>query len=170
MTNKNNRIQFGGTPEYETYDAEVASGETVTPGHLLEVTAVDDDGTLTVKPHSADGEAPQVPLFADIVPYSGDQEDDSVDPVDDDYAAGDYVKVIGANRYNRVNAVLAAGADLVDSGDATVTDYTGLTSAGDGTLRTTATTSGTTFCHGREAVDNSGASAGEVARLIVEVQ
>lgn len=175
MPKKTNNIQFGGSPDYEDFDA--VAGAAIEPGMLVEATGVDADGVVTVQPHSTDGEAPQTPLFADIVPYSGDQEDDTLGPVDDAYAAGDYLKVVGAQRFNRINALLASGTDLQDGGttadesqDANVTEYENLTSAGDGTLRGTGVVAGTTFVHSREAVDNSAAAAGETARLIIEVQ
>lgn len=169
MTNKDNRIQMGGQPDYEDFDAVVATGATVTPGMLVEVTNLADDGTLTVQPHSTDGEMPSVPLFVDVLPYSGDTTTDAA-PVADTESDGDYVKVIGAKRYNRVNALLAAGADLAAGSDANISQYEDLASAGDGTLRSTETTAGSTFAHSREANDNSAAAAGETVRLIVEVQ
>lgn len=175
MTNKSNRIQIGGRPDYEDFHAVAA--EPIIPGALLEVRGIDQDGTLTVGNHSTAGAIPQQPLFADVMPYSGDIEDDTMDPVDDPYPTGEYVNVIGAYRYNRINAILASGGDLQDAGtaadesaDANIAEYENVTSAGDGTLRGTGVGGGDTFAHSREAVNNSGAAAGDTARLIIEVQ
>jgi len=164
--NLDNRVRLGGSEEFKDFDAVAEA--TITPGMLVEVTDIDADGTLHVQPHSTDGGAPALPLFADIVPYSGDQSGSTV-PVEDDYASGDYVHVLGVPRFGRVNAILAAGADVTTASDTNAGVYDELTSAGDGTLRTTGS-GGTGFAVVRDAVDNSGAAAGATARLITEVE
>lgn len=170
MPVQENNIQFGGQPDYEDFDA--VAGAEITPGMLVEVTDIDEDGVLTVVPHGTDGAAPRQPLFADIVPWGGEQGDvNSTNPVDDTFAAGEYVRLIGAKRYNRVNALLAAGGDLVTAADATIDPYEPVTSAGNGTLRSAAA-GGEAFAHSYETatVDNAAAAAGETGRLIIEVE
>lgn len=113
-------ILVGGQAKAEIRD--VAASGAITPGYLVEHTGDND----TVQAHSTDG-APGVALFADIVPYSGDRDDDTADPVDDAYADGDYVKTFVADIGNRVNAIaseeIAYGDLLVSNGDGRLRTY-----------------------------------------------
>jgi hypothetical protein len=66
------------------------------------------------------------------------------------------------------NALLAAGGDLATASEATVTVGDPLAFNDDGSLKL-ATVAGAEEAQAREDVDNSGAAAGERARISVEV-
>jgi hypothetical protein len=97
----------------ESYDA----GGAIDPGMLVEYSDAD-----TVVAHSADAGVAQA-HFADEKPHGGDPEADG-DPIDDGYAAGDYVYTSVYPRGSRVTGRLAADQD-VSPGDKLVSDGNG---------------------------------------------
>lgn len=113
----NNKILVGGQPAAELRD--VAASGAITPGHLVEYTSDRD----TVQAHGTDAGF-AMPMFANIVPYSGDP-DTGTAPIEDAYADGDYVKAFRADDGNRVTAIASEA----------VSQFTPVCSAGDGRLR-----------------------------------
>lgn len=140
---------------------EGVAESTITPGELVERDATDGD----IQPHgTAGGTAPA--LFADINPEIGNG-------LDDDYVAGQQMRLAFFRQGDEVNALLAASAAAIVINDL-------LESAGDGTLRKhtpqavdeggTATFNvvvGAVVARALEAVDNSG--GGTEVRIKAEV-
>lgn len=112
-----NKILAGGQPAAELRD--LAASGSITPGHMVEYTSDDE----TVQAHGTDAGF-GAPMFAAIVPYSGDPETGTA-PIDDAYADGDYVKAYLADRGNRVTALSSEAVSQFDP----------VCSAGDGRLR-----------------------------------
>lgn len=91
-------------------------------------------------------------------------------PIDDDYAETDEnVRFFVGRPGDEVeNALLASGSDLATASEATITTGDRLAFNDDGTLKE-ATVAGAEVAVALEDVDNSGAAAGEFARISVEV-
>lgn len=142
----------------DRFDGE-ADG-TVTPGHLIDYNGTNADDDLTFVVHGTDdGEAG--PRFAMEYAKTGRG-------IDADYSDGDHGEYYVALPGERIYAFVAAGPDLSTAANATVTAGDYLVSAGDGSLRAGGS-AGNAVAQAVEAVDNSTASAGEQARLHVEV-
>lgn len=91
-------------------------------------------------------------------------------PVDDDYTETDELVrfFVGRPGDEVENALLAAGSDLATASEANIGIGDRLAFNDDGTLKQ-ATTAGAEVVVALEAVDNSGASSGDFARINVEV-
>lgn len=126
----------------------------ITPGHLVERASA---GTIQVHSTAA-GNA--VPMFA--------KENDVIgNEITEAYVATDQVQMVIPQRGSEIYALVAAGAAAIVIGN-----Y--LESAGDGTLRLTATNAATAntlragiVARALEAVDNSG--GGSAVRIKVEI-
>lgn len=152
-----------GHGEYEYKEGEVASGNTVYPGMLLEYTGTNSDGDPTVKPvDSADYDGP---VRVALTPESPPKGADADVPIEHEYSAGQNVQY----------AICYPGTVIQNALLANTTD-TGampsqLGSSTDGSFTTTSTT-GATLAVALEDVDNSGGSDQggiSAARIRVEV-
>lgn len=149
------------------YDGAYKEGEkaatNITPGMGLEY---DSNGDLipvdSVEPTGATARFAVTPIVSDTTGRSN--------PIDDDYTETDQVVHYFVFRPGDEveNALLASGADLATASEATVSPGTKLAFNDDGTLKE-ATTAGAEVAVALESVDNSTASAGDFARVNVEV-
>lgn len=147
----------------DAYREDGQAGDTVTPGHLLELSGVDTagaDDTNQYVPHSTDDEQAD-PVFALEYGKTGKG-------IDEDYASGSSLEYRTGLKGDEFYAFVAAGGDLATASNATLSPGDLLVSAGDGSLRTGGT-SGNAVAKAMESVDNSGAAAGEQARVKVKV-
>ena len=116
MAKNYHNVRAGGQGDYELRSAVEASGA-VSPGQLVEYAA--DAGTYQT--HSAAGERTSM-FIAEVMPYSGDSEDDT-SPLSDAYADGEAMNVVIAPPKTRVLCRLADAEDpsigdaLVSNGD-----------------------------------------------------
>lgn len=149
---------------YKEYEAAAA----ITPGEGIEISGV-DNGNLQVQPVSSvepTGASARFALAQRAPPRAvgGDTS-----PVDQDYNSGDNVQAFVFDSGEEVeNAFLAAGGDLGTGSEANVSVGDKLAFNDDGTLKE-ATTAGAEVAVALEAIDNSGASAGNPVRIAVEV-
>lgn len=158
--------------EYEYKEGQVASGATVYPGMVLEVTGETSDGEKIVQPVSSVekiGESFRVAL----TPESPPKGDDADLPRNHEYSAGENLQFAVCQPGCEVqNALVADGSGLASSSDATVSEDDALGSNDDGSLQVT-TAAGSVLCRAREAVDNSTGSGSEATgtlkRIHVEV-
>jgi hypothetical protein len=165
---------LGKQAAYSTYEGEVASGATIYPGMIVELTgeaATAGADTPTVQPVSSVekiGESFRVALTPDTPPHANDADI----PREHEYDAGEHVEFAVVYSGFVQNALLADGGVLASSGDADVSYDDALGTNDDGTLQTT-TAAGSVLCRAREAVDNSTGGGGEggvdAARITVEV-
>ncbi|WP_436933688.1 hypothetical protein [Halovenus marina] len=156
-----------------TYDEarykEGEAGSALTPGEIVVQTGTNaNDEPIYDAVSTVDQLGPQA-QFA-MVPSTPPQEDTSdTDPIDQTISSGTLVEVRVFTAGERVqNALLASGTDLASASDANVSPGDRLGTNDDGSLKIT-TTGGAAVAVAREANDNSGAAAGERARLTVEV-
>jgi len=154
--------------QYEDIATKEAQADgQVEPGRLLDVTGADP---TTVGEYDADQPTgatfriamePQIP------------KDASTDPIDETYSDGDHCHYrVGRAGDTFDNARLAAGGDLGTAADANISvgDKLAITNEnGETGVLKSASTAGAEVAIALEAVDNSGASAGDVARIHVEV-
>jgi hypothetical protein len=156
-----------------TYDEarykEGEAGGDLTPGQLLVQTGTNTDGEPIYDAVSTVDQLGPQAQFA-MVPSTPPVRDVSdADPIEQTIDAGTLVEVRVFTAGETVqNALLAAGADLAAGSDANVSPGDRLGTSDDGSLKIT-TTGGAALAVAREAVDNSGAAAGEWARINVEV-
>lgn len=153
----------------ETKYKEGEAGSDLTPGELLVQTGTNaDDEPIYDAVSTVDQLGPQA-QFA-MVPSTPPARDTSdTDPIDQTIPSGTLVEVEVFDSGETVqNALLAAGGDLATASNATVSPGDRLGTNDDGSLKVT-TTGGAAVAVAREAVDNSGAAAGERARIYVEV-
>jgi len=142
---------------------ELKAGTDITPGMGLEY---DSNGDVipvdSVEPTGATARFAIEPQVSDTTGRSN--------PVDDDYTETDeVVHYINFRSGDEVDeALLASGADLTTASEADISIGDKLAFNDDGTLKE-ATTAGAEVAVAREAVDNSGASASDFARIRVEV-
>lgn len=147
----------------DAYREDGQADGTVTPGHLCEFSGVDTagaDDTKTLTTHGTDDEQAN-PVFALEYGKTGKG-------IDEDYASGSSLEYRVGHTGDEFYAFVAAGSDLATAANATLTPGDLLVSAGDGSLRTGGT-SGNAVAVALESVDNSGAAAGEQARVKVQV-
>jgi hypothetical protein len=152
---------YGSDTAYK--EGEVASGNTIYPGMLLEVTGDNGDGDPTLAPVSTvDAE---VPFRVALVPESPPKGNDSDDPIEHEYSAGENVQYYVARAGDEIqNALLGNGENVSGLPQA-------LGANSDGSLATT-TTNGATLARALEDIDNSGGSDQggiSAARIDVEV-
>jgi len=169
-----NALVLGKNAEHVTLEGEVASGETLYPGMVVEErgttpSAGADTPTVGVV-DTADklGESVRVVLPPDTPPHANDADE----PIEHEYDAGEHVEyaVVYAGRVQ--NIILAAGNNLSGGGSADVSYDDPIVSNDDGGVKSQGT-AGAIFARAREAVDNSGAGSNQGgisgARLDVEV-
>lgn len=165
---------LGKNAHYTTKEGEVASGETVYPGMVVEETGTTSTAgadTPTVRPVNSIekiGENFRVALVPDTPPHANDTDD----PVQHEYDAGEHVEYATVYAGRVQGALLANGNDLASASDANVSYDNALGTNDDGALQIT-TAAGSVLARAREAVDNSGGSGsdgpGDMARIDVEV-
>lgn len=165
---------LGKNAEYTYKEGEVASGNTVYPGMIVEETGTTSSAgsdTPTVRPVNSIekiGENFRVALTPDSPPHANDSDD----PVQHEYDAGEHIQYATVYAGRVQGALLANGNDLATASDANVSYDDALGTNDDGALQIT-TAAGTVLARAREAVDNSGGSAsdgpGDMARIEVEV-
>jgi len=164
----------GKNAEYVTKEGEVASGETIYPGMIVEETGTTSSAgadTPTVRPVNTIekiGENFRVATTPDTPPHANDTDV----PIEHEYDAGEHVEYATVYAGRVQNAILADGGVLASSSDADVSYDDALGTNDDGTLQIT-TAAGSVLGRARESVDNSsgGGGAGGVdgARIDVEV-
>lgn len=146
-----------GQGDYLEYPA--ATGATIAPGMGLE--RVDDAGTTKVQPVStADSDSTLIAREQRNPPRMG-----SGNPVDQTYDAGDNVEARGFMQHEEARLRLSAGADLTTASNANVSKHDKLGWSDDGTLKKG---SSNAQYEALEAVDNSGAAAGEHTLVLVK--
>jgi hypothetical protein len=165
---------LGKNAEYTCLEGEVASGETVYPGMVIEetgTTASAGADTPTVRPVNSIekiGESMRVALTPDTPPHANDADI----PREHEYDAGEHVEYAVVYAGQVQNALLADGGVLETATDADVSYDDALGTNDDGTLQIT-TAAGSILCRAREAVDNETGGGGEggvdAARITVEV-
>lgn len=154
-----------GEPKYK----EAEAGSDLTPGMILVQTGENSDGIpIYDSVSTVDQLGPQAQFAR--VPETPPQEDGTdTDPIDHTIPSGTLVEIEVFDSGEEVqNAFLAAGSDLTTAANANVSFGDRLGTNDDGSLKAT-TTAGAAVAVAREAVDNSGAAAGEFARINVEV-
>lgn len=154
-----------GEPIYK--EGEAASD--LTPGEVVEVTGTNSSDELTFDAvSSVDKLDPQAQL-AQVPSTPPNRDGSDTDPVDQTISSGNLVEVRVFRSGDTIKgALLASGADLAAASDANVSPGDTLGTNDDGSLKAT-TTAGAGLAEATEAVDNSGASAGDRARIDVEV-
>lgn len=154
-----------GEPIYK--EGEAASA--LTPGELLVQTGTNASGEPQYDAVSTVDKIDPQAQFAQVPSTPPQRDGSTTDPVDQTISSGTLVEVRVFRAGDTVKgALLAAGADLSASADANVSPGDTLGSNDDGALKAT-TTAGAGVAVAREAVDNSGASANDRARILVEV-
>lgn len=154
-----------GEPIYKEGEA----GSDLTPGELLVQTGTNAQGEPIYDAVSSVEQLGPQAQFAQVPSTPPQRDGTDTDPVDQIIASGTLVEVRVFRPGDTVKgALLASGNDLTAAADADVSPGDRLGSNDDGALKAT-TTAGAAVAVAREAVDNSGAAAGERARLTVEV-
>ena len=155
MPDSNRVVRYG----WENLSQEEGTlSEAVDAGDLLEEGGSDD-----YQAHSTDGGAVSRVLVAKDMRGRGYV-------AGDDYPSGEFISAVVANSGVGLHLNLASGTDLATAADATVSGGEQLVSAGDGTVRAfNADDPDDVVAIAEEAVDNSGAAAGETTLVAVEV-
>lgn len=139
---------------------ERTADSAIDAGDLVERTATG------VQSHSTDGGHLDQVLVAQDDRAMGYEAGDTL-------PSGDLIRMLVANSGVGLHLNLAAGSDLADSTEANISEGDRLVSAGDGTVRQFDDVDGDVdtdvVAIAEEAVDNSGAAAGEDTPLAVEV-
>lgn len=151
-------------------EGHLADSTTVTPGMGLEYAGATSEGEPIVQPVSTVEPTDAAPRFAAEAQHPPTGSGDRTSPIDVDYDTNDQnVEYIVARPGDELpNALLASGSDLATASEATVSPGTALAFNDDGSLKE-ATTAGAEVAVALESVDNSGAAAGEHARVAIEV-
>jgi hypothetical protein len=145
------------------YKEGTKAGTDITPGMGVEY---DSNGDLVpvdaVEPTGASARFAIEPQVSDTTGRTN--------PIDDDYTETDELVrfFVGRPGDEVENALLASGTDLTTASEADITTGDVLAFNDDGSLKE-ATTAGAEVAVALEDVDNSGAGAGELARISVEV-
>ncbi|WP_248908145.1 hypothetical protein [Halocatena marina] len=143
----------------EAYE-EFPAASVITPGEGLEL--VVNGGEEQVQPVSTAGQpGTWVAREQRNPPRAG-----TGNPIDQNYVVGRNVEVMKFNRNSEGRTRLASGADLATAANANVSEGDLLEWYSDGTLKTGV--SGTAVARAREAIDNSGAAAGENPVILAE--
>jgi len=174
MPTTHSDVEIIGSGDYEYKEGVVASGATVYPGMIVEVTGENSDyeETPQVQPVSSVekiGESFRVALTPDTPPKG----DDTDIPRQHEYTEGEHIQYAVVQPGAIVqNALLADGNDLSTASDANISYDDALGTNDDGSLQIT-TAGGSVLCRAREANDNSGGAGsegtGSMARINVEV-
>jgi len=154
-----------GEPIYKEGEA----GSDLTPGELLVQTGTNAQGEAIYDSVSTVDKLDPQAQFAQVPSTPPQRDGSGTDPVDQTIDSGTLVEVRVFRSGDTVKgALLAAGGDLASSGDANVSAGDTLGSNDDGSLKATST-GGAGVAVANESIDNSGAAAGERARIDVEV-
>jgi len=165
---------LGKNAQYICLEGEVASGETIYPGMVVEETGTTSTAgadTPTVRPVNTIEKSHEVFRVA-TVPDTPPHANDSDDPVQHEYDAGEHVEyaIVYAGRVQ--GALVADGGVLGTSSEADISYDDALATNDDGTLKN-ATGTDDGIARAREAVNNSSGGGGEggvdAARIDVEV-
>lgn len=166
---------LGKNAEYYIVEGEVASGETIYPGMLVETTGtVSTAGadTPTFQVVDTIEQVNSMPYFA-TVPDTPPHANDSDDPVQHEYDAGEHIEVARVYAGEVQGALLANGNDLSSSSEANVSYDNVIASNDDGAIKQSSSAADATFARAREAVDNqSGGGSdgpGDMKRIRIEV-
>jgi hypothetical protein len=161
------------TIEGRTYGEQIyTEGEAasdLTPGEVLVPTGTNSAGETTYDtPASADATGIQA-RFAQVPSTPPQRDGSDTDPVDQTIASGTHVETRVFRAGDTIKgALLASGTDLSTASEANVSVGDTLGVSSDGSLKVTST-AGAAVAVAVEAIDNSGAAAGERARIEVEV-
>jgi hypothetical protein len=165
---------LGKNAQYNTLEGEVASGETIYPGMLVEETGTTSSAgadTPTVKPVATVEKTNAVVLIA-LPPDTPPHANDSDLPRQHEYDAGEHIEYARVYAGRVQGALLANGNDLATASEANISYDNPLAPNDDGSLKES-TTGDATLARAREAVDNSGGSGsegpGDMARIDMEV-
>jgi len=158
MPDSNRVVRYG----WENLSQEEGTlSEALSAGDLLEAGGSDDFQT-----HSTDGGVVERVMVAMDERGRGFTSGDG-------YDAGEFITAAVCNSGVGLHLNLAAGADLATAANADISEDDRLVSAGDGTVRLFDGAGGDdpddVVAHAEEAVDNSGASAGDDTPLAAEV-
>lgn len=154
-----------GEPVYKEGEA----GSDLTPGELLVQTGTNAAGEPVYDSVSTTDKLDPQAQFAQVPSTPPQRDGTNSDPVDQTIASGTLVEVRVFRSGDTVKgALLAAGADLTTAGNADISPGDTLGSSDDGSLKATST-GGAGVAEANEAIDNSGAAAGERVRIDVEV-
>ena len=155
MPDSNRVVRYG----WENCSQEEGTlSEALSAGDLLEEGGSDD-----FQAHSTDGDVVERVMVAMDERGRGFTSGDG-------YEAGEFITAVVCNSGVGLHFNLAAGADLATAANADISEGDRLVSAGDGTVRAFDTDDpDDVVAHAEEAVDNSGASAGDDTPLAAEV-
>lgn len=174
MPTTHSDVEIIASGPYEVEEAEVAPGETIYPGMILEKTGENSDyeETPTVQRVSTIEKSHENFRIA-LTPDAPPRGDDADIPRQHEYEAGESIQVAVCQPGCKVqNALLANGADLATASEANVSYDDALASNDDGGLKN-ATGTDDALCRAREAVDNSAGAGsegpGDMSRINVEV-
>jgi hypothetical protein len=160
-----------GTPSADRsvyLEGVVASGETITPGAVCEVTGLNSDDVVEVAPvDEVDKTDPQVLIAQE--PDAPPRTTDADTPINHEYDAGEAIQLRVYRSGDTIqNLLLAAGSDLASASDANISPGDTLGTNDDGAVKAT-TTAAAGFAVAEDDVDNSGAGAGETGRVYARV-
>jgi len=165
---------LGKNAEYYCKEGEVASGETIYPGMLVEETGTTTSAgadTPTVQAVDTIDQANTV-VYVATTPDTPPHANDSDIPRQHEYDAGEHIEYARVYAGEIQGLLLANGGDLAADADANVSYDDVLGANDDGAVKNTSATDAGLF-RAREAVDNSGGSGtegpGDMARIRAEV-
>jgi len=166
---------LGSNAEYHIREGEVASGETIYPGMLVEETGTISGGagepTPTVQRVDTVEQTETVVLVA-LTPDTPPHANDADVPRQHEYDAGEHIEYARVWAGDIQNLLLANGNDLAVGADANISYDNPLAPNDDGAVLQSGTVDATLF-RAREAVDNSTGSGsegpGDMARIRAEV-
>jgi len=171
MSVSKSRAKIEGTPSSDRsvyLEGEVASGETITPGMVVEQTGLNSNDEPLVAPVDTVDKLGAEVLVA-LVPSAPPKTTDSDEPINHEYDAGENIQLRVFRSGDTVqNLVLAAGGDLASASDANVSPGDVLGTNDDGSVKATST-AGAAIATVDDDVDNSGASGGDTARVNARV-
>jgi len=165
---------LGKNAEHHRREGEVASGETIYPGMLLEETGTTSTAgadTPTVQRVDTVEQTETVVLVA-LTPRTPPHANDSDEPRQHEYDAGEHIPYARVYAGQIQNLLLANGNDLTTAAEANVSYDTVLATNDDGAVKESTTTDATLF-RAREGVDNSSGGGsegpGDMKRIRAEV-
>lgn len=151
---------LGKDTDEKKKEGEVASGNTIYPGMVVEETGTTSTAgadTPTVRPIN-NVEKLNEDFQVALVPRTPPHANDTDIPIEHEYDAGEHIEYAVVDEGARVqNALIADGGVLSSSGDANISYDDALASNDDGALKKSST-AGSIMARAREAVDNSGGS------------
>jgi hypothetical protein len=165
---------LGKNAQYVTQEGEVASGETIYPGMLVEKTGTTSTaGADTPTVQAVDTvEQTETVLLVALTPDTPPHANDSDIPIQHEYDAGEHIEFAQVFAGEIQNLLLANGNDLTTASEANISYDNPLAPNDDGAVKESTTTDATLF-RAREGVDNSGGSGsqgpGDMKRIRAEV-